>query len=245
MKKIFSWILILIGIGVLTYPTIESQYYSYQQDKLISSWEESMMIVDSIDTNTEISVDLENSINDDGTLSNDVKLSASVFIPIDMEISSEKEEAARIEQERIAKEEEKRQAEYIQDNMEGILVIDAINFKQPIIRDASAKNMLLTVTSFKDTGLPGEIGNYAIIGHRNLTYGRNFNRLGEVELNDTIKVITDTGTFIYTVTDIFLVLPDDVGVLFGTNLEKRITLITCDPVGHPTHRLIVIGKILD
>ncbi len=237
MKKLFSWLLILVGIGVLLYPTAQTQYYQYKQEKMISSWEESLLTVDSLDTNTEIIVDIDTVIDTDSSLSDVISVNASTDI---------QEPSNNEEEERIAKEEEeKRKAEYIKKNMEGILVIDSIDLKLPIIRGASAENMLLTVTSFENTGIPGEIGNYAIIGHRNLTYGRNFNRLGEMKVGDIIKVITDNGTFNYTVNEIFLVLPNDVGVLFGTKLEKRITLITCDPMGNPTHRLIIRGNIIE
>lgn len=248
MRKMLSWVLILVGAVILLYPTIENQYYQYKQDQMLSSWEDSLLAVDSIDTDTDISLEFETNEEDISSLSDLSSLNVSnpIYAPINSEVDEIRETNLEEEQERLAAEKEAlEKAAYIQEHMEGILIIDKIDLKQPIIKGASAKNMLLSVTSFENTGEPGKLGNYAIIGHRNLTYGRNFNRLGEVEVGDEIKVITDNDNFTYVVSEVFLVLPDDVGVLFGTKLEKRITLITCDPMGNPTHRLIVRGIIVE
>ena len=51
--------------------------------------------------------------------------------------------------------------------------------------------MSLSLASIAKTGKAGAIGNYAIAGHRNLTYGKNFNRLDELAVGDLIEV--DTG----------------------------------------------------
>lgn len=244
MRKWLSWVLILAGAGVLLYPTLQNQYYNYKQQQLVASWEESLLAVDSIDTDTEITLDF--SVDDEqvSALSDLEDLTVSTDEPEGDSATAtdtSDSEAARIAAEEAAA----AKAAYIEENMEGILIIDRIDFKQPILRGASRENMLLTVTSFDSDAYPGQIGNYAIIGHRNLTYGRNFNRLGEVEIGDELIVVTDDGRFVYRVREIFLVLPDDVGVLFGTQLEKRITLITCDPIGNPTHRLIIRGTLVE
>lgn len=248
MRKMLSWVLILVGAVVLLYPTLENQYYQYQQKQLLSSWEDSLLAVDSIETDTDITLEFETdeeNISDLSDLSS-IDVNASTYAPISSEMGVIRETNRAEELERLAAEEEAREkAEYIQNNMEGVLIIDKINLRQPIIKGASAENMLLSVTSFENTGTPGKIGNYAIVGHRNLTYGRNFNRLGEVEVGDEINVVTDQNNYTYVISEIFRVLPDDVGVLFGTDLEKRITLITCDPIGDPTHRLIVRGNIIE
>lgn len=236
MKKLLSILLILIGLGVILYSPIKTKYYEYKQDKILSSWEEAFLAVDSIETDTEITID----IDDDISISSIDLLKQSVHAQKSLNDNELTYDPSDYNQESISENEN-----YVRENIEGILIIDSIDLKLPIVRGASAENMLITVTSFDNTAIAGEVGNYAIIGHRNLTYGRNFNRLGEMEIGDEIKVITDKGTYTYTVYDIFLVLPDDVGVLFGTNLEKRITLITCDPMGNPTHRLIIRGKIIE
>ncbi|MNP46569.1 Sortase family protein [compost metagenome] len=95
----------------------------------------------------------------------------------------------------------------------------------------------------KETTPIGEIGNAAIAAHRARTTGRLFNRLNEVVIGDTITVKTSDQTYNYEVYDISVVLPSDVSVLDGNNKDKILTLITCDPLVDPTHRLIVHAKL--
>ncbi len=53
----------------------------------------------------------------------------------------------------------------------------------------------------ENTGVLGETGNYAIAGHRNHTYGKNFNRLEELEQGDIIYASDNENQYKYTVVD--------------------------------------------
>ncbi|WP_235918224.1 class D sortase [Paenibacillus lutrae] len=128
--------------------------------------------------------------------------------------------------------------------VEGILVIDKIGLRLPILEGATNRNLKTTAASIEHTGTAGEIGNYAIAGHRNRTFGRNFNRLDELEAGDQLKVDTGEASYQYTVTEKTLVKPEDVWVLEGDGSSKEITLVTCHPIDNPTHRLIVKGRII-
>lgn len=128
---------------------------------------------------------------------------------------------------------------------EALLIIDKINFMQPILHGATAEHLNTTVASVEDTGIAGDIGNYAVAGHRNRTYGRNFNRLDEIGVGDNIKVDNGTELFEYTVTEKLIVKPEEVWVLNPNGTDKEITLITCHPMVNPTHRIIVKGKIIE
>ncbi|GIP30172.1 sortase [Paenibacillus sp. J23TS9] len=128
--------------------------------------------------------------------------------------------------------------------VEGMLEIDKIGLKLPILHGATKQNMKTTLASIEHTGTAGEIGNYAIAGHRNRTYGRNFNRLDELQTGDTIEVDTGERRFEYTVTEKLIVKPEDVWVLESDGKDEEITLVTCHPMVNPTHRLIIKGKII-
>lgn len=131
------------------------------------------------------------------------------------------------------------------DTTDGILMIDKIGLKLPILEGATQHNLRTTVASINNTGFPGEVGNYAIAGHRNYTYGRNFNRLNELQVDDRIGVNTGRQQFEYAVTEKLLVKPDEVWVLEPNGKDKEITLVTCHPVVNPTHRLIIKGKMIE
>lgn len=139
----------------------------------------------------------------------------------------------------------KKMEEYIKNNMDGILKIDKINLELPILKGATEKNMNISVASMDHTGKAGDFGNYVIAGHRNYTYGRNFNRLDEVEVGDIVEVDNGKNQYKYIVEEKLYVKPEETWVLNSNKKNKEITLITCHPMVNATHRLIIKGKIKD
>lgn len=133
--------------------------------------------------------------------------------------------------------------EYIQEHQEGILTIEKIDLKLPILKGATRKNMLISVTSLENTGRAGEIGNYALSAHRNHTYGKNFNRLDELAVGDKIEVDTGKNSYEYTVVKKIYVKPEELWVLDSRDNIREITLITCHPMIKPTQRLIIKGEL--
>ncbi len=129
------------------------------------------------------------------------------------------------------------------DNVTDILKIEKIDLELPILEDATKENLNVGPCRILETKIPGEIGNYAIAGHRSYTYGKQFNRLDEIELADKIQVISKGKSYIYTVNNKFIVEPEDIWVLEGNERDKMITLITCTPIKVGTHRLIIQGII--
>lgn len=124
-----------------------------------------------------------------------------------------------------------------------IIQIDKINLKLPVLEGATKANMKHAAAHMNETAPIGEIGNAAIAAHRSRTAGRLFNRLNEVEIGDTISVKTSGQEYNYEVYDISIVEPTDISVLNGNNKDKILTLITCDPLVNPTHRLIIHAKL--
>ncbi|MBH5318515.1 class D sortase [Paenibacillus sp. GSMTC-2017] len=121
--------------------------------------------------------------------------------------------------------------------------IPSIKLKLPVLEGASQKNMKYAAAHLKETAPIGEVGNAAIAAHRMRAKGRLFNRLNEVKIDDKIIIDTNGKSFTYTVTKVSIVEPTDVSVLNYNKTDKRLTLITCDPVVNPTHRLIVHAEM--
>lgn len=86
------------------------------------------------------------------------------------------------------------------------------------------------------------MGNCAIAGHRNYSFGLCFNRLNEVAVGDEITITTKEKDYIYTVTETKVVEPEEISVLDQTK-DTRLTLITCTPIYIASHRLIIIAKL--
>ncbi|GAA0134276.1 sortase [Paenibacillus sp. YSY-4.3] len=124
----------------------------------------------------------------------------------------------------------------------GTILIDSIDLKLPILEGASKQNLQHAAAHMTETAPLGEVGNAAIAAHRSRTAGRLFNRLGEVEVGDEIVVRSNGENFVYSVYEISIVKPTDVSVLESSGNDRILTLITCDPLVNPTHRLIVHAK---
>lgn len=220
MRKIIKLIPILLvaaGIGLIAYPKVTEYVHMQEQRKLIEEWENSFrnLAVEQ----TELESEYE-----------DVELPVLVDHLVQDQDGAEDETAKAT-----------RLSDTLPDHIEGMLYIEDIELSLPILRGATAANLNKSVASIANTGQPGQIGNYGIAGHRNHTYGRNFNRLEEMEVGDVVEVDNGLEIFTYKVTETLLVEPDEVWVLEGNDTDRMITLVTCHPLVNPTHRLIVQG----
>ncbi len=120
----------------------------------------------------------------------------------------------------------------------------------PIIQGTDLAQLNLSPGHVPGTQWPGEIGNFAIAGHR-VTSGNPFWSLPSLRPGDLIKIQTRLNDFTYQVTGKQLVPPSDVAVLDpvpghpGAHPVRRlITLITCDPPWTGTRRVIVTGVLV-
>ncbi|MFG6496221.1 class D sortase [Fictibacillus sp. UD] len=121
----------------------------------------------------------------------------------------------------------------------GKMTINKIDLTIPIMEGASMQNLKVAAGHMNGTAPIGETGNAAIAAHRSYTYGKQFNRLPEVESGDLIQVETTQKILTYKITEKLLVLPTDLSVLKNNKNESILTLITCHPMKNPTHRYIV------
>ena len=103
---------------------------------------------------------------------------------------------------------------------------------------------------YVDTQMPGEIGNFALAGHRR-TYGNNFRRVDILYAGDPIVVETADAWMVYEVTDSAIVWPHQTEVLLPTPNEpgvaptKRImTMTTCHPEFGNSERFIVWSEMM-
>ncbi|WNR44782.1 class D sortase [Paenibacillus roseipurpureus] len=244
LRRVVAPFLVLTGIFLFLYPTLNDRYETYQQHKILKMWQVSMDAMEGNEDGDGTEV-VEGAGAADGGVASSFETSgmAATATPViaprpDAQLSSSPLPVVKTAA-------TPKPAPVKLKNMEGILNIEKIDLKLPILTDATLEHMKISIASIVGTGKAGEIGNYAIAGHRNLTYGKNFNRLDEVELGDRIEVDTGKALFVYKVVEKQDVLPTDVWVLRGNNTDREITLITCDPMVDPTHRLIVKGKLVE
>lgn len=98
---------------------------------------------------------------------------------------------------------------------------------------------------FKETPMPGQLGNSAIAGHRT-TWGHPFLELDQLDPGDRITVVTVDGTYVYSVTSTEIVSPSDYAKVIPTTDPDRatLTLATCHPAYTARQRLIVHADLV-
>ncbi|WP_191296851.1 sortase [Paenibacillus sp. PL91] len=218
MKKIWSYSLVIVGILILLYPKANEWNDNRQQNKLMEEWEEASYDVIPQEQAQEQYEQLTDLFNEELTAATAQPTSTPTEAPT---AAPTVQKIASI----------------------ATLKIDKIKLKLPVVEGATQKNMKSATAHLKETSAIGEVGNAAIAGHRMRSKGRLFNRLGEIEVGDKIVVETKEQTYTYTVYKVSIVEPTDVSVLNYNNKDKLLTLITCDPIVNPTHRLIIHAKM--
>ncbi|MGG5461943.1 class D sortase [Clostridium sp. B9] len=125
-------------------------------------------------------------------------------------------------------------------NVLGLLEINDINLKAPIVNGVSDENMKHAVVHFENSSLPGEAGNCVLAAHNNI-YGSIFENLDELKKGDIISINYNKNTYRYKVYDKQVVEPSDLSVI-EEGKENEITLITCSDSAKS--RLIVKGILV-
>ncbi len=121
----------------------------------------------------------------------------------------------------------------------------------PISQGTSKHDVLdaLGVGHYEGTAMPGGVGNFALAGHRT-TYGKPFNRVEEIQLDDPVVIRTEDTWYVYRVTSTEVVLPTDVQVIApvpddpdATPTEALLTMTTCHPMYSARERYVVHGVL--
>jgi sortase A len=136
----------------------------------------------------------------------------------------------------------------------GLLRIPAFgsSYEIPILSGTDLDILSRGVGHYADTADPGQIGNFAIAGHR-VTHGQPFARLLELNKGDRIVVETRDAIYTYvldtsprdlTVDDAETWVLDPVPGKPGTTpTEALITLTTCQDLFHSPDRSIGFGHL--
>ncbi|WP_110933006.1 class D sortase [Paenibacillus bouchesdurhonensis] len=215
MRKL-AYVIIVVGICIVLYPKMTVLYSEHKQDRLLQAIE-----------NAEVNHIQTTGGKDAGLMSSYAEVSRWLE-----EMNTEAEQEGVIAESAAMEEEEGI----------GTIIIDSIDLKLPVLEGASKQNLQHAAAHMTETAPLGKIGNAAIAAHRSRTTGRLFNRLGEVAVGDEIVVRSKGEQFVYSVYQISVVKPTDVSVLEGNDSDRVLTLITCEPLVNPTHRLIVHAK---
>jgi len=110
-----------------------------------------------------------------------------------------------------------------------------------IVREGMDDSTLsLAAGHVPDTALPGEPGNFVVLGHRDTL----FRPLRGLEKGERVRVRTTNGDFNYSIDSIEVVAPEDVQLREAR--EPAITMITCFPfdfIGPAPRRFVARGHL--
>ena len=129
------------------------------------------------------------------------------------------------------------------DKARGIIRIPKIDLEMMIFDRATPSSLTKGIGMIEPDKQFG-IHNIGLAGHRSATHGKQFNRLDELELQDTVEIQTKTSNYEFEIVRTFVVDRTEIEVL-NDGQEPLLTLVTCTPLGkkNPTDRLIVQAKL--
>jgi sortase A len=126
-------------------------------------------------------------------------------------------------------------------------------WSSPVIAGVTLPDLAEGVGHYPGTAAPGQIGNFAVAGHRR-THGQPFADLQLLRPGDKVVVETATAVYVYQVDNdpnATIVLPTAVWVIEPvpgkptvTPTSALITLTTCNPTWNSSHRMIVFGHLI-
>lgn len=121
-------------------------------------------------------------------------------------------------------------------NVIGLIEIEALDLKYPVVEGADSKQLAYGIGHISDTAAIGSIGNCVLAGHRGSRYGTYFKYLNRLSEGDMVKITDKEGNVHpYEVISWEVVGPYDNSVK-AQGEETELTLLTCENSG--TMRLI-------
>ena len=124
-------------------------------------------------------------------------------------------------------------------------------YARPVLEGTGRDVLALGVGHYVGTAGPGQVGNFALAGHRT-TYGRPFHDVDRLADGDRVVVETAGEVYVYEVTSRSVVRPTDVEVIApvpdepgAAPTEALLTLTSCHPRYSATERFVVHGRLVE
>ena len=211
-------LIVLVGLGLVLYPTFSDYWNSFHQSRAIMSYNETVARMDR--TEYERILNSAKSYNQ------------RVFTyGLSWTLSDEEWEAYNSE------------LNFNDDGIMGYITIEKISVNLPIYHGTSEAVLQTSIGHLEGTSLPvgGEGSHCVLSGHRGLPSAKLFSDLDKLNAGDTFTLNIMNETFTYEVDQIRVVEPTDISELQMVAGKDYCTLVTCTPYGINTHRLLVRG----
>lgn len=215
-------VLLVVGVGLLLYPTVSDWWNSNRQTQAIVSYTQAVdetsaqqqesMLADARAYNEELADHVSNGMLDEQTKARYESL---------LDVTGT--------------------------GIMGYVEIPSLNCSLPIYHGTDEGVLQVAVGHLEWTSLPvGGPGTHsAISGHRGLPSAKLFTNLDKLVEGDMLELHVLGETLVYEVDQIRIVEPTDITELAAQEGQDLCTLVTCTPYGINTHRLLVRGHRVD
>lgn len=210
--------IILVGIGLLAYPTFADWWNSFHQARAIQTYAAAVANLDR--------EEYDRIIAEAEEYNRELSLKGAIW-------NMSKEQ----------REEYNKLLTVDESGIMGYIDIPKINVKLPIYHGIDEKVLEVAIGHIAGTSLPvGGDGSHCVLsGHRGLPSARLFTDLDKVVEGDTWTLTVLDRTYTYECDQIRVVEPTDLSTLGMEPGKDYCTLVTCTPYGVNTHRLLVRG----
>lgn len=221
LSTILLSVILVIGIGLLLYPTVANLYNSRFQAKAINNYVKQI-----------------SSMNKDD------------FDAIWQEVREYNCDLLQRGNRKFLSDEEMERYRYTLDvsgtGIMGYIDIPSIKVELPIYHGTDDGVLQIAAGHLEWSSLParGESVHCVLSGHRGLPSAKLFTDLSELSVGDTFSITVLDQILNYEIDQIRIVEPEDVTELVITPGEEQCTLITCTPYGINTHRILVRAHIV-
>ena len=119
----------------------------------------------------------------------------------------------------------------IEDEIIGVLEIPAMELTMPVYLGASDAHLAAGAAVLGNTSAPigGDSANCVIAGHRGWKGADYFRHIDRLQVGDTVTLTNLWETLTYTVADIQIIQPHEVGKIKIQPSRDLLTLVTCHP----------------
>ena len=227
-------LILLVGAGLLLYPTFANWWNSTRQSKALQQY---MAEIDHIDQ-TEILKVIENAKEYNSEIAQSIGV-------INWTLSDERREKYN------------KELSFSDAGIMGYVEINSLDIMLPIYHGTDETILQIGIGHLESTSLPVGAKSYdddlgvltdptdsahcVISGHRGLPSSRLFTDLDKMQEGDTFALNIYNNLMIYEVDQIRVVLPEDLSELDLEKGKDYCTLVTCTPYGINSHRLLVRG----
>lgn len=211
--------ILLVGLSMLSYPTVSDYWNSFHQSKAVAGYVEKVEDLSKADYSRMLSdAEVYNKTLDQGV------------IP-DLNLTGEAKEAYN------------KLLDVTSSGIMAYVEIPKLNTTMPIYHGTDDSVLQVAIGHIPGTSLPvGGEGTHSVIsGHRGLPSAKLFTDIDKLVDGDVFLIQVLGETLTYEVDQILTVTPDDVSALAIDPSQDYVTLITCTPYGVNSHRLLVRG----